>query len=101
MTLHDPQTIDRLVEQGVYALRTFHEEYEKDPTSRETEFRRGMVIGFRHTLHTFYGDYTSEIIDRVRQTANLAIPHAGIMTPDGSGYFGWDSDADMVVGWVE
>jgi Tfp pilus assembly protein PilV len=92
----DAKTVNRLVEQGEFLLKTFHQEYAKDRTSRETEFSRGNLAGWRHTLHTIYGDgEASAIIDRVRNSTKLPIPHSGPLAPDGSGYYGLDSGADM------
>jgi hypothetical protein len=36
--MQNAETIDRLVAQGEFLLKTFHAEYEKDPAGYETEF---------------------------------------------------------------
>ena len=59
------ETIDRLVKQGELLLKTYHEEYDKDPASFHAEFLRGDFAGWRSTVHTLYGECAEEIIDRV------------------------------------
>ncbi|MGH9433105.1 MAG: hypothetical protein ACRD3T_16360 [Terriglobia bacterium] len=98
MRLADPAneetTRDRLVEQGIFLLKAFHDEFTKDASGRETEFWRGELAGWRHTLERIYGEgATHNIIDLVRHGANLPIPHAG--TPAGDGYLGIDLEADF------
>jgi len=85
------------VEQGAYLLKTFHEEHEKNPTGRETEFCRGEIAGFRNALTNLSGtlgrQFVAHILDRVRQRTGLKIPHSGQLTPDG--YLGFDSGMDV------
>ena len=72
--MENAETIDRLVAQGEFLLKTFHAEYEKDPAGYETEFLRGDLAGWRNTLHTLYHDCAEEIVDRVLAKTCLAIP---------------------------
>ncbi len=86
---------------GAQLLTTFHEEYAKNPTSRETEFRRGHVAQWRHLLAFIYGACTTErIVDAARAESGYTIPHAGPMTKDGDGYYGLDSGADTYIGKI-
>ena len=50
MRLQNAETINRLVEQGEFLLKSYHLEYEKDPAGSETEFLRGDFAGWRDTL---------------------------------------------------
>jgi hypothetical protein len=68
------ETINRLVAQGEFLLKTFHAEYEKDPAGYKTEFLCGKLVGWRDTLHTLYHDCAEEIVDRVVAKTCLAIP---------------------------
>jgi hypothetical protein len=72
--MQNAETLDRLVAQGEFLLKTFHAEYEKDPAGYETEFLRGDLAGWRNTLHTLYHDCAEEIVDRVLAKTCLAIP---------------------------
>jgi hypothetical protein len=53
--MQNAETINRLVKQGEFLLKTFHAEYEKDPAGHETEFLRGELAGWRDTLHKATG----------------------------------------------
>ena len=72
--MQNAETINRLVAQGEFLLKTFHAEHEKDPTGRETEFLRGGFAGWRDTLHTLYHECAEEIVDRVLAKTCLTIP---------------------------
>ena len=95
----DADEAKRLASYGAGLLRTFHQEYEKDPTHRDTEYRRGQVTGYRHLLDFMYGRRQAEmIIDAASREAGYTVPHAGLMTEDGEGYYGFDSGAHVVTG---
>lgn len=95
----DEAGIKRLGSYGARLLTIFHEEYAKNPTSLETEFRRGHVAEWRHLLDFIYGAHTTErIVDAARAESGYTIPHAGPMAKDGQGYYGFDSGADMYIG---
>jgi hypothetical protein len=93
--MYGPQETSRCIDQGVFLLQTFHNEYNRNPQGRETEFWRGNLACWRGMVHDFFRDQAGEIISRVRQSTGLAIPHRGPLSPDGSGYLGWDSGADF------
>jgi hypothetical protein len=89
----------RLASYGAALLKRFHEEYEKDPTHRDTEYARGQVTGYRHLLGFIYGRRQTEmIVDAASREAGYTVPHAGPMSEDGEGYFGFDSGAHMFIG---
>jgi hypothetical protein len=74
LALQNAETINRLVEQGEFLLKSFHDEHQKDPAGVETEFARGELIGWRSTLHTLYRDYAEDIVNRVASRTRLTIP---------------------------
>jgi hypothetical protein len=85
-------TSGELERSGEFWLKVFHDSYSKDPVSRETEFWRGQVAGWKRTLVAAYGASTAEkIILRASEAAKLPVPHAGTLSPDGRGYEGFDS----------
>lgn len=88
------ETVDRLTEQLVWFLRTFHEEHQKSGSSRETEFWRGNFVGMKRAVFAIYGEAVKDgVLDRLRQTTNLPIPHRGPLNSTGIPE-GFDSDAD-------
>jgi hypothetical protein len=94
--------IRRLGTYGAGLLKMFHEEYAKNPTSRDTEFRRGHVAEWRHLLDFTYGaSATERIVDAARAESGCTIPHAGPMSEDGEGYYGFDSGADIYIGKIQ
>ena len=74
LALQNAEAIHRLVEQGEFLLKSFHDEHQNDPAGMETEFARGELIGWCSTLHTLYRDYAEDIVDRVVARTRLAIP---------------------------
>ena len=74
LALQNAETINRLVEQGEFLLKSFHDEYLNDPAGMETEFARGELIGWRSTLHTLYHDYAEDIVTRLVARTHLPIP---------------------------
>ena len=74
LALQNAETINRLVEQGEFLLKSFHDEHQKDPAGLETEFARGELIGWRSTLHTLYREYAEDIVERVVARTQLSIP---------------------------
>jgi hypothetical protein len=79
LALQNAETINRLVEQGEFLLKSFHDEHEKDPAGMETEFARGELIGWRSTLHTLYRDYAEDIVNRVVARTRLSIPGGEVL----------------------
>jgi len=78
LLLQNAETISRLVEQGELLLKTFHDEYEKEPAGVESEFARGELIGWRRTLHTLYRDRAEDIVSRVVVRTRLTIPRGAV-----------------------
>jgi hypothetical protein len=74
LALQNAETINRLVEQGEFLLKTYHAEHDKDPAGWNTEFVRGNLIGWRSTLHTLYRDYAEDVVNRVVSRTRLTIP---------------------------
>jgi hypothetical protein len=89
------ETVDRLAEQLAWLLKTFHEERQKSGSSRETEFWRGNFVGMKRALFAICGEAVKDdVLERLRQTTNLPIPHRGPLSPTGIPE-GFDSDADL------
>ena len=83
-----------LVQDGAFLLKVFHDDLRAKGclSSRETEFWRGKIAGWKRTLVTSYGaDIAEQIILRASEVAKLPVPHSGTLAADGSGYEGWDS----------
>jgi hypothetical protein len=91
--------LKRLAAHGAILLKRFHEEYEKDPENRDTEYQRGQVTGYRHLLDSIYGERQSrQIVEAASSEAGYTIPPAGPMTEDGKGYYGFDSGSHTYIG---
>jgi hypothetical protein len=84
LALQNAETIKRLVEQGEFLLKSFHDEHHKDPEGIETEFSRGELIGWRSTLHTLYRDCAEDIVTRVVTRTRLTIPNGEV--PSGAAH---------------
>ncbi|HWX94883.1 MAG TPA: hypothetical protein VNY29_19885 [Terriglobales bacterium] len=90
----DPETVDRLTQQLVWFLKAFHEERQKSGSSRETEFWRGNFAGMKRAMFAIYGEVVKDgVLDRLRRTTNLPIPHRGPLSLTGVPE-GFDGDAD-------
>ena len=74
LALQNAETIKRLVEQGEFLLKSFHDEHQREPAGVETEFARGELVGWRSTLHTLYRDYAEDIVNRVITRTRLTLP---------------------------
>ena len=74
LALQIAETIKRLVEQGEFLLKSFHDEYQKEPAGVEAEFARGELRGWRSTLHTLYRDRAEDIVTRVVTSTRLSLP---------------------------
>ena len=74
LLMQNTETINRLVKQGEFILKTYHAEHEKDPAGDESEFLRGNLAGWRETLHTLYHDDAEEIVERVAAKTHLDVP---------------------------
>ena len=84
LALQNAETINRLVEQGEFLLKSFHDEHQRDPAGVETGFARGELVGWRSTLHTLYRDYAEDIVNRVVTRTRLTIPDDEV--PSGAAY---------------
>jgi len=81
---------ERLLQQGEFLLKTFHEMKGTD----EEEFWRGNVAGFRIALESLYvQEETASLLSQLRKKTGLGIPHSGVKAP-GGGYLETDSEAD-------
>jgi len=78
--MQNAETINRLVAQGVFLLKAFHAESDKDPAGGETEFLCGEFAGWRETLHTLYHDCAEEIVMRALAKSHLPVPSTAIHT---------------------
>jgi hypothetical protein len=95
----DESEVKRLATYGATLLKRFHQEYENNPESRDTEYVRGQVTGFRHLLDFIYGRRQTElIVEAASCEAGYTVPPAGPMTEDGKGYYGFDSGAHIYIG---
>jgi len=91
----DAETVDRLTQQLVWFLQTFHEEHQKHGASRESEFWRGNFVGMKRAVFAIFGEAVKdEVLDRLRRTTHLPIPHRGPLSLAGVPE-GFDSDADL------
>ena len=89
------ETVDRLTQQRVWSLKSFHEEREKSGSSRETEFWRGNFAGMKRAIFAIYGeDVKDDVLNRLRRDTNLPIPHRGPLSVTGVPE-GFDGDADL------
>jgi hypothetical protein len=88
------ETVDRLTQQLVWFPQTFHEEHQKHGASHEAEFWRGNFAGMKRDVFAIFGEAVKdEVLDRLRRTTNLPIPHRGPLSLAGVPE-GFDSDAD-------
>jgi hypothetical protein len=78
LALQNAETIKRLVEQGEFLLKSFHDEHQKDPEGVEVEFARGELTGWRSTLHTMYRDCAEDIVTRVITRTRLTLPNGEV-----------------------
>jgi hypothetical protein len=97
MTRRSPnaETISHLVEKGSVLLMAYHAECNRSAASRETEFWRGNLSGFRYTVGEIYGqEVVQETLENVRKNTGLGIPPIGELNPEGK-FLGTDADADF------
>jgi hypothetical protein len=80
LALQNAETINRLVEQGEFLLKSFHDEHQKDPAGVATEFARGELIGWRSTLHILFRDYAEDIVNRVIARTQLTLPDSEVLS---------------------
>lgn len=94
LSFANAETVDRLTEQLVCFLKAFHEEQQKSGSSPQAEFWRGNFVGMKRAVFAIYGEVVKDdVLERLRQTTNLPIPHRGPLSSTGIPE-GFDSDAD-------
>jgi hypothetical protein len=85
----------QLVKRGSFLLKAYHTECHKSAASRETEFWRGNLSGFRYAIGKMYGQATiRDILENIRKDTALEIPPIGEMNSEGE-FLGSDSEADF------
>jgi hypothetical protein len=97
MTRRSPnaEIIGNLTGQASFLLTTYHAECNKNAASRETEFWRGNISGFRYAVGEIYGrEVTHGVLDDVRKNTGLEIPPIGELDAQGK-FLGPDSEADF------
>jgi hypothetical protein len=93
-SLANAETVDRITQQLIWLLKTFHQERQKNGSSRDAEFWRGNFVGMKRAMFAIYGEAVkNDVLDQVRRTTNLSIPHRGPLSPTGVPQ-GFDGDAD-------
>ena len=76
------ETVDRITQQLVWLLKTFHEERQKNGSCRDAEFWRGNFVGMKRAMFAIYGEAVkNDVLDQVRRTTNPSIPHRGPWSP--------------------
>jgi hypothetical protein len=89
------ETITRLVEQAASLLENYHAESKRSAASRETEFWRGNISGFRHAVREICGqEVIHGALADVRKKTSLEIPPIGELDSCGK-FVGPDSEADF------
>ena len=97
MTRQTPalEITDHLVERGSFLLKAYHTECAKSAASRETEFWRGNLSGFRYAVGEMHGsDVIHEVLENIRKNTGLEIPPVGEMNSEGK-FLGTDSESDF------
>jgi hypothetical protein len=97
MTRRNPNadTVGHLLGKVTVLLSNYHAECEKNAASRETEFWRGNLSGFRFALGEIYGEgVIHEVLEDARKKTGLGIPPAGRLDSDGK-FLGADSEANF------
>jgi len=91
-----PDALARLIKEGAFLLKVFHDEFAKDKTGRETEYWRGQLAGWRHALDSSFGESVAHsILELVRKRTTLTVPHCGPLSKDLTGYLGTDMEAEF------
>jgi hypothetical protein len=97
MTRQSPnaETIGHLVDQVSLLLKAYHAECKKSAASRETEFWRGNISGFRCAVGEIYGqDVIHRVLEDARKNSGLQIPPIGELDAQGK-FLGPDKEADF------
>lgn len=97
MTRRSPnaETINHLLDRVSLLLKTYHAECHRSAASRETEFWRGNISGFRYAVEEIYGqDVIHGVLEDARKNSGLDIPPIGELDSQGK-FLGTDSEADF------
>lgn len=97
MTRRSPnaETVDHLLEKASFLLTNYHAECDKNAASRETEFWRGNLSGFRFAVAEIYGeDVIHGVLEDARKKTGHGIPPVGRLDSNGK-FLGLDSEADF------
>jgi hypothetical protein len=97
MTRRSPnaETVGHLLEKASFLLSNYHAECDKNAASRETEFWRGNLSGFRFAVLEIYGeDVIHTVLENARKDTGLGIPPIGRLDSNGK-FLGLDSEADF------
>jgi hypothetical protein len=97
MTPRSPNvdTLGRLLAEATLLLTSYHAECEKSAASRETEFWRGRLSGFRFAVGEIYGESVIHtVLEEARKYTGLGIPPAGRLDSDGK-FVGADREANF------
>jgi hypothetical protein len=97
MTRRNPNadTVVHLLEKATVLLSNYHAECEKNAASRETEFWRGNLSGFRFAVGEIYGDEVIHgVLQDARKKTGLGVPPAGTLDCDGK-FLGADPEANF------
>ena len=88
-------TLDHVSEQLSFFLKSYHAECDKNAASRETEFWRGNISGFRYAVGEIYGpEVIHGVLEDVRKNTGLEIPPIGELDAEGK-FLGPDAEADF------
>jgi len=97
MTLRKPNldTVGHLLEKASFLLTQYHAECVRNAASRETEFWRGNLSGFRFAVREIYGEELIHgVLEDARKKTGLGIPPAGTLDSEGK-FLGADSEANF------
>jgi hypothetical protein len=97
MTRRNPnaETIGHLAAKASFLLKTYHAECHRSAASRETEFWRGNISGFRYAIGEIYGhDVIHGVLLDVRKNTGLEVPPIGELDSEGK-FLGVDPEADF------
>lgn len=87
-------TKKKLVDQGSFLLKQFHNANNDKSSGFESVSYRGQLAGLRFTLEATFGKKAaSEVLQAIRETTQLEFPHIGPVNNDGT-IHGVDPEAD-------
>jgi hypothetical protein len=97
MTRRNPNvdTLGHLLAEASFLLTSYHSECERNAASRETEFWRGNLSGFRFAVGEIYGDAVIHtVLEQARKNTGFGIPPAGRLDSHGK-FLGADAEANF------